>query len=424
MAMTHWFISISCGLMLCACSTHDESPKVARDQTAAATAIQPAYPRCTGTKCVDLSDALNPYDFSAKDYKAVDLPLQWNGHMATAIELAGADTFLNDIVVNSSGRLYAVGGPGLQVATSDGDARAWHIATHMPFANALNGIALVDTQRAFAVGDEAGILRTQDAGGHWESFNATFPTYLDKKHDDLNFGGDDRGKAFGVAFADAEHGVVVGQAGVRDTIEAGILRTSDGGQHWERVPVPPSLEGITLQQVGFVDAHHGWAVGSGGTVLRTDDAGTHWSAVPLDAAGSHLMGLNFSGLEHGCIGGGYKVWCTWDGGKQWQPAAVDLPGDVDGKDDVAITRLRLSDADHGWFVTRNGLIFTSSDGGRHWRLWMNVVEAAHGKLQGVELWGLALGRDRAWVTGVGSFTAPKQGQAQLDSSPLILSWPL
>ncbi|TCV93416.1 photosystem II stability/assembly factor-like uncharacterized protein [Luteibacter rhizovicinus] len=422
-----WLSSMLCGLTLCACSAQAPSPKVDSTPAAATTAAQAAYPRCPssggGGKCIDLSDGLNPYEFTARDYKALAVPLQSQGHAATAFGLPGADTFLNDIAVSPSGRVFAVGGPGLQVASSDGDSGNWHIATHMPYANTLNGIVFRDADRAFTVGDSAAILRTLDAGSHWEAFNATFPSYKDPQYKALRLGGDDRGKAYAVAFADADHGVVVGQSGVRDTVEAGILRTSDGGQHWERVALPNAPENVALQQVTFANAKKGWAIGSLGTVLRTDDAGAGWTVVPLGGTDVHLMGLSFSGPDHGCIAGGYKVWCTWDGGQQWQPATVDVPKKLDENEALAITRLRMRDAEHGWFITRDGLIFASEDGGRHWKLWMNVVEASHGKLEGVELWGLTMGRDRVWVVGIGSFAAPTEGKASLSSSPLIVSWP-
>jgi photosystem II stability/assembly factor-like uncharacterized protein len=417
----------TCIFMLSACSGQSAPPTAQKQPQSAATSAstQPAYPRCPSpAHCVDLSDGLNPYDFSVKDYKATKLPLQGAGHEATALQLPGADAFLTDFAVYPSGRLLAIGGPGLQVATSSNGGDDWHVITHTQFANALRGISLVNAQRAFAVGDEAGILRTQDAGEHWEAFNVTAPNYDKKTHSDLLFGGDDRGTAYSVAFADADHGVIVGQAGIRDTTEAGLLRTSDGGQQWERIELASPLEGIALQQVAFTDAHNGWAVGSSGTVLRTDDAGTHWSTVPLGDTETHLMGLSFSGPDHGCVAGAYKVWCTWDGGKQWQPVDLALPKGSDEDERIGVTRLQLSDADHGWLITRNGLVYTTTDGGHHWQLWMNVVEASHGKLNGVELWGLTLGHGRAWVVGVGSSAAPQEGSASLNSSPLIVSWSL
>lgn len=395
-------------------------------QQAANTKVPPAYARCPeqagGSRCINLSDGLNPYEFKAKDYQTITLPLAANGHKASALGLTGARSYLDDIMVGPGGELVAVGGPGLSVATNDGRGSTWHIATHMPFANALRGLARVDAQTAFAVGDEAGILRTLDAGAHWESFNSTFSDYKDPRRSGLLLGGDDRGVAYGVAFADASHGVIVGQAGIKDSTEPGILRTSDGGQQWQRVPLTVSLDRVALQKVAFADARNGWAVGSSGTVLHTGDAGEHWQVTSWGDTDVHLMAVDFSGSTHGCVGGDLKVWCTWDGGKQWQPAKIELPRGVDSAPEVGITALRLDDAGHGWMVTRSGRIFFSADEGRQWKLWMNVVDAAHKKLDGVEVWGLALNHNHAWAVGVGSLAAPGHAETSTSSDPLIVSW--
>jgi len=96
-------------------------------------------------------------------------------------------------------------------------------------------------------------------------------------------------------------------------MDGGLLRTVDGGAHWEVVPSPvhESLLGIQvmgdagwavglkgiltiydgrnwhdatariptrawLKQCLFSDAEHGWIVGSVGTLLRSNDGGKTW----------------------------------------------------------------------------------------------------------------------------------------------------
>jgi photosystem II stability/assembly factor-like uncharacterized protein len=410
-------LAVSVCVALVACQKHEDkaSPAPAKP---AASALQPPYPHCpvqgVHVDCHDLGRQLDPGDYVAADFARVDLPLQQNGHEATASGLAGADAFLADILVLPSGKLYAVGGAGLKVAMANGTADThWHVVQHSDFADTLHRVTFVDAQRGFAVGTNGEILRTQDAGQHWELFNRLFSTGDDPAIDDLKMPGD----SYAVAFADASHGVIVG--------EDRIFRSIDGGQQWQRVP--QSLDHIALQDLQFVDARRGWAVGSAGTVRRTDDAGEHWTAVTL-GTDVHLMGVSFADAAHGCIGGGYKVWCSEDGGQHWQAADVAVPKDLDPEEAIAITRLRMGNGGHGWFITRDGLIFATVDGGHHWTPWMDVVKASQGKLNGVELWGLALGHDRAWAVGTGGFAAADAqappGAVSLASSPLILSWPL
>lgn len=425
MAGHRWLGVAGLGLVLCMGGCHPSDPQPAAPKAAASKASSP-YPRCAKSKpddtCVDLSDGLNPYEFEAKDYQAVTLPLLTNDHKATAIGLNGARSYLDDIMVGPGGELTAVGGAGLMVATNDGHGSTWHVAVHSPYANTLRGMARVDARTVFAVGDEADILRSQDAGTHWEAFNATFHDYKDSRRSDLLLGGDDRGIAYGVAFADASHGVIVGQAGVEHSVAPGILRTGDGGQDWQRVVLPQPLDGIALQKLAFADAHNGWSVGSQGTVLHTSDAGEHWQVTSLGDTQVHLMTLDFSTPTHGCMGGDLKVWCTWDAGKDWQAAKVELPKDMETDPDVGITALRLDTAGHGWMVTRGGQIFFSADEGRNWKLWMNIVDAAGKKLDGVEVWGLTLDHNHAWAVGMGSVAAPGSAQTSDSSDPLVVSW--
>ena len=425
MAGHRWLGVAGLGLALCVGGCHSGDPQPAPRENAASKAAS-AYPRCPkatrDSTCVDLSDGLNPYEYEAKDDQAVALPLVANDHKATAIGLVGARSYLDDIMVGAGGELTAVGGAGLLVATNDGHGGTWHVAVHTPYANTLRGMARVDAKTVFAVGDEAGILRSQDAGAHWEAFNATFHDYKDQRRSDLLLGGDDRGVAYSVAFADALHGVIVGQAGVNGSVAPGVLRTRDGGQTWERIALPQPFDGIALQKVAFTDPTNGWAVGSRGTVLHTPDAGEHWQATALGDTDVHLMTVDFSAPAHGCMAGDLKVWCTWNAGKDWQAAKVEMPKDMDTDPDVGITALRLDAAGHGWMVTRGGQIFSSADEGRTWKPWMNIVDAADKKVDGVEVWGLTLEKNRAWAVGMGSVAAPGAAQTSGDSDPLIVSW--
>jgi photosystem II stability/assembly factor-like uncharacterized protein len=416
MAVRLWF-AFAVALGLCACQGHDQSAQDASARTGAPTPS--AYPYCkeseSVTKCVNLHDPLNPYEFSAADATRVDMTVQSGGHAVVASALSGSQVAFNGILALPSGRLYAVGGPGLAVATAAGDtATAWHVASYSEFADILNAITFLDDRLGFAVGGGGQILRTRDGGGHWENFNRTFASYDDPQLRELTF----EGAAYAIAFADATHGVVVG--------EKRILRSADAGQTWERVAQP--LDGIALQRVQFTDRQRGWAVGSSGTLLRTDDTGAHWTAVSLGDSDVHLMGLSFTDTAHGCIGGGYKVWCTVDGGTRWEASELALPAKLDTSESIAITQLLMRDAQQGWLITKEGLIFHSDDAGKHWSLWMDVVQASKGKLQGVELWGLTLSRDRAWAAGMGAVAMPGRPESttslSLDASPLLLSWSL
>ena len=69
-----------------------------------------------------------------------------------------------------------------------------------------------------------------------------------------------------VFFVDAQHGWIVGSS-------ATILHTNDGGTTWNQQPLPLDVE---LKKVRFIDPQIGWAVGENGTVLKTTDGGQTW----------------------------------------------------------------------------------------------------------------------------------------------------
>ena len=117
----------------------------------------------------------------------------------------------------------------------------------------------------------------------------------------------------GAAFPDALHGYAVGYTAQYTGM---ILRTTNGGEAWQQVgpagntawwaadfvDAEQRLGGGTaacpgahhrrrrqladagpgvpqpMNDVDFVDARHGWAVGTQGRILRTIDGGVHWGA--------------------------------------------------------------------------------------------------------------------------------------------------
>lgn len=373
----------------------------------------PAYPRCPAVgsgdgPCANLFTPLNPAEYEARDVQAQRLPLKDRGHEATAYFVPDADTRPANLVARPSGGLLAAGGFGFRMMLIDADGLSWHVANHADGGGFLRGITYVDAALAFAAGDNGMMLRSQDGGRRWEMVNRVFRRATDPIRTDLR----SDGSAYGIAFADANHGVAVG--------EDRLWRTQDGGQTWMRAPFVGDR--VALQGVHFADAAHGWVVGSSGTVLRTSDAGAHWQAVSVDDDHVHLMDVTFASPQHGCLGGDFKVWCTWDGGAHWQPAVLPLPKALDTSATVGITHLRLLDERRGWLVTRDGWIFASEDGGAHWSAWMHADSAIAGKLQHIELWGLAIADGKMWAAGAADRDTGKGGEDAVSTAPLLLSW--
>lgn len=85
-------------------------------------------------------------------------------------------------------------------------------------------------------------------------------------------------------FVDARLGWAVGEAGQ-------VLKTVDGGLNWQAQWVPSDAN---LTQVRFANAMSGWALGAGSTILRTDDGGATWvaqAAFPPNGWGTQRLTL-------------------------------------------------------------------------------------------------------------------------------------
>jgi len=138
------------------------------------------------------------------------------------------------------------------VPTGAGAGEAPEHALIMPLApRSLVLDAVAVGARLVAVGERGHVLVSDDSGGSW--VQSEVPT---------------RVMLTGVHFHDDRLGWAVGH-------DAIILRTRDGGRHWERVYYDPG-EAVPLLGLWFKDASHGIAVGAYGLMLVSSDGGAHW----------------------------------------------------------------------------------------------------------------------------------------------------
>ncbi|HEX9141338.1 MAG TPA: hypothetical protein VF833_03850, partial [Gaiellaceae bacterium] len=173
-----------------------------------------------------------------------------------------------------------------------------------------------------------------------------------------------------------------GWVAVEDAAGRALLRTTDGGDHWERLALPRG----TTYQMKFVDAKTGWLVGAiddpagclgancSLAVLRTTDGGGTWEQ-KFAAGGSGGVGpLGLAAAvdaQHAWVvqpapqcrtsfdDCSTRVWGTSDGAT-WSQLGV-----VDG----GITSLDFVDANTGWLALRTSAeasVLETHDGGRTW----------------------------------------------------------
>jgi photosystem II stability/assembly factor-like uncharacterized protein len=202
-------------------------------------------------------------------------------------------------------------------------------------------------ERVVVVGERGHILLSDDRGASWRQVVAPTRSTLTAVH-----------------FPSPQRGFAVGH-------DAVVLRSTDGGETWERRYWDPELESPLLgvwmanDEHGFAvgayglflettdggdtwssrmisdrDVHHNviaatedgrlFILGEMGSVFRSDDAGQTWTEIESPDRGSHFgaFGLPGGGLRAFGLQG--RVYRTNDGGETWQRLPTDTEASLMG----------------------------------------------------------------------------------------------
>jgi photosystem II stability/assembly factor-like uncharacterized protein len=175
-----------------------------------------------------------------------------------------------------------------------------------------------------------------------------------------------------VFFLDDAHGWIVGEQGR-------ILRTDDGGQHWENVklPRPPQHTEATkdeefmgdeelavfgvlsplpsLYSIYFVSPQHGWTVGQEGTIAQTHDGGRQWEFQQSDAKEA-LYDIGVIGNSGWIAGDKGSVLVSSNGGARWEKKELGLEYHLSW-----LRRLAVTSGDHSFLVGADGLVLASGN---------------------------------------------------------------
>jgi photosystem II stability/assembly factor-like uncharacterized protein len=247
---------------------------------------------------------------------------------ARLVAQASGTTALLQAVSAVNERVVWVGGHRATYArTIDGGA-TWESAqmpgvdTTIQFRDVHAVSADVAYLLAAGPGERSRIYKTTDGGRSWQ----------------LQFQNRDSAAFFDCfAFGDAEHGVAVSDAVGGRLI---IIRTDDGGAHWERVPddaIPAAhpgegafaASGTCVVAVGARAAWIGTGATDGARVYLTTDGGRRWEVALTPVVSGQFSGiasLAFRDTLHGVALGGRlgapeefsdNVAVTADGGRTW-----------------------------------------------------------------------------------------------------------
>lgn len=194
-------------------------------------------------------------------------------------------------IVNTGKHLIAVGDRGHIVASNDGANWA---QVQTPVRATLTDVDFVDEKHGWAVGHDAVILATQDAGRTWQLQN--FQPELEKPFMD-------------VLFLDAKRGMAVGAYGL-------FMVTADGGATWSELDAPPireeELHFNDLVKLGngellIVGETGMMGISIDGTTwerLESPYEGSAYGAVPRGERGALIFGLRGNVYQTDDVRGG------------------------------------------------------------------------------------------------------------------------
>ena len=196
-----------------------------------------------------------------------------------------------------------------------------------------------------------------------------------------------------------------------------VLRTVDGGKHWQNVS-PPGAEALQFRDVEAFDARRAVALtignGEDSRVYRTADGGKTWSETFRNTdANAFYDCIAFNDDKHGLalsdpVDGKFRIAATSDGGKSWKVQPTDgMPAALAGEFAFAASGTCLV-AGHGrtaWFASGGGdrpRVFRTVDGGRRWTV--SDSPMASGEAAGI--FSLAFRNSLFGVAVGGDFTTP------------------
>ncbi|HEV2708278.1 MAG TPA: YCF48-related protein [Pyrinomonadaceae bacterium] len=331
------------------------------------------------------------------------LPLAAGAAGVWTRQATGTFAWLHAVHFVDEQRGWAVGGKGALLATEDG-GRNWR-ARRPPTEDALRDVYFSDERTGWLVCERSiyqlkevdeprSYLLRTTDGG--ENWQRVEPA-----------GQDVDARLTGMVFADETRGFVFGELGA-------LYATADGGRTWARRRVPTKR---LLLDAAFVGSRHGWLVGAGAALLYTTDGGETWREGRIEASETsptvqtreaeaepvRLNAVSFVDERQGwAVGARGAVLSSVDGGRTWRTLAP--PTDADLSD------VKFFDRTEGWLAGAGGLLMHTIDGGRTWR------GVQTGTTHPLERLSFA-GRARGWAVGFGGTVMAYAPQTHTDKPP-------
>lgn len=115
---------------------------------------------------------------------------------------------------------------------------------------------------------------------------------------------------------------------------------------------------VILEDIQFIDANNGWAVGWDNTIVKTTDGGQTWTTKRSIVNGPWIYGVFFLDANRGWAAeNNGSILSTTDGGENWSETSTSA---------LYLIDFDFIDANNGWAFGGLGAILHTTDGGAHW----------------------------------------------------------
>ncbi len=181
---------------------------------------------------------------------------QWSERRPSSV----SDQHIIDISFADWRRGWVAGGPGGHIYYTDNSGITWQRQASLSADSTIAAIQFKDHTDAFAVYGNR-IHLSEDNGTEWsESYLLTNSDSFSAR--DIYFVNDTLGWSTG-----------------NDQSDGIILRTDDGGKHWEEIHRMNDRELLSLT---FTPDERGYVVGMSGTAIYTEDDGNTWNQISIE----------------------------------------------------------------------------------------------------------------------------------------------
>jgi photosystem II stability/assembly factor-like uncharacterized protein len=209
----------------------------------------------------------------------------------------------------------------------------------------LHSIYFVDSQHGWVVGARGTFLTTVDGGDNWRRHKGITSDLIRD-----------------VYFSDRKNGWLLCETPIHNVPERSpsyLLRTSDGGSVWEKVPLKESRD--RLVRFFFTKRGLGFVIGEGGGIWQLPDDKYSLKRSELPSRFLIFAGTFTDDLNGILVGAGGTVLITSSGGDEWNRAAIPAGGKT------RLNSVFFIDRKAGWIAGDQGKILATSNGGRVWR---------------------------------------------------------